>query len=429
MARKNITNPGEFEDVSSYSSSKEYKKRKKNRRGRAVLRGIAIFFCLIFILCGSGLVYVSTNLLSGLTTTSIAKDDDSLGIDPTNIVMDDNIKNIALFGVDSRNGNFEGLSDVIMVLTVDNKHGKIKMTSILRDSEVLIEGDSYSQGYLSYTDKINVAYRYGGPELAIRTLNRNFGLDIRDYVTINFANMATIVDAFGGVDIELTAEEVGAINDNLWALSQEVEDQKELDMQNGTYENQTYAEITSEDYIPTINGDINIMYGEYEGGMYHLNGNQAVAYGRIRYIDSDYKRVERQQTVFSALIGKLEGMGMGDYTNLIQQLMPYCETSLDLTDIIGMTPILFTDFSISSISVPNAEYETDLFDNNDSSGVYHMIYDPTNAGKRISSFIYEEDSPYWSEYGDTSKKDADTASASSASGDTSSGDESTGLEG
>ena len=91
MARKNITNPGEFEDVSSYSSSKGYKKRKKNRRGRAVLRGIAIFFCLIFILCGSGLVYVSTNLLSGLTTTSIAKDDDSLGIDPTNIVMESRI--------------------------------------------------------------------------------------------------------------------------------------------------------------------------------------------------------------------------------------------------------------------------------------------------------------------------------------------------
>lgn len=412
MARKNLNGSEQFEDVSSYSSSKEYKKRKKNRRGRAVLRGVAVFFCLLFILFGSGLVYVSTGLLSGLTTTTIAKDDDSLGIDAKNIVMDDSIKNIALFGVDSRNGEFTGLSDVIMILTVDNKHGKIKMTSILRDSELLIDGESYTQGYLSYTDKVNVAYQYGGPELAIRTLNQNFGLDIRDYVTINFANMAAIVDAFGGIDMELTAEEVGAINDNLWALSQEIEDQKEIDMRNGTYEDQTYAEILYADYIPTIYGDVNIAYGEYEGGTYHLNGNQAVAYGRIRKIDSDYMRVERQQAVFSALVGKLEGMGLTDYTSLAQQLMPYCETSLDLTDILGMTPILFTDFTMSSISVPNPDYETDLIDqmiNN----VYHMIYDPTGAAERISSFIYEEDSPYWDKYGDTSKEGQKTTTGSS----------------
>lgn len=423
MARKNVNSSAEFEDVSSYSSSKEYKKRKKNRRGRAVLRGIAIFFCLIFILCGSGLVYVSTNLLSGLSTTTIAKDDDSLGIDTKNIVMDDSIKNIALFGVDSRNGEFTGRSDVIMILSVDNKHGKLKMTSILRDSELTIEGESNDGSYLNYVDKINAAYYYGGPELAIRTINQNFGLDIRDYVTINFANMASIVDAFGGVDIELTAEEVKAVNDNLWALSQEVEDQKEMDQQDGTYDGQVYSEITYEDYLPTVNGDVDLMYGEYEGGMYHLNGNQAVAYGRIRKIDSDYQRVERQQTVFSALVGKLEGMGLTDYTGLIQQLMPYCETSLDLTDILGMTPILFTGFSISSISVPDPDYETDLFDGQDSSNIYHMIYDPTGAAKRISSFIYEEDSPYWNEYGDTSKKDevSSTASSSSSSSEDSAG--------
>ena len=209
-----------------------------------MLRGIAIFFCLIFILCGSGLVYVSTNLLSGLSTTTIAKDDDSLGIDTKNIVMDDSIKNIALFGLDSRNGEFTGRSDVIMILSVDNKHGKLKLTSILRDSELTIEGEGNDGSYLNYVDKINAAYFYGGPELAIRTINQNFGLDIRDYVTINFANMASIVDAFGGVDIELTAEEVEAVNDNLWALSQEVEDQKAIDQADGTYNDQVYSEIT-----------------------------------------------------------------------------------------------------------------------------------------------------------------------------------------
>ncbi len=403
MARKKHTNSQGFEDVSSYSSSKEYKKRRGKRRVRAVLRGIAIFFCLVFILCGSGLVYVSTNLLSGLNTTSIAKDDDTLGIDSENIVMDNSIKNIALFGVDARNTEFTGRSDVIMILSVDNRHGKIKMTSILRDSELLIEGEGTS-GYVSYVNKINAAYADGGPELAIRTLNQNFGLDIRDYVTINFANMAAIVDAFGGVDITMTAEEVSALNDNLWALQQEVEEQKELDQQNGTYDEQSYSDIGYEDFIPSLDGTVQLVYGEYQDGTYHLNGNQAVAYGRIRYVGSDYARVERQQNVFSALVAKVGGMGLTDYAKLAQELMPYCETSLNLDDILAMTPILFTNFTMSSISVPNAEYETDLFDQQDSSGTYHMIYDPTGAAQRISAFIYEEDSPYWEEYGDTSKE-------------------------
>lgn len=413
MARRDHFASQGFEDVSSYSSSKEYKKRKKNRRGRAVLRGIAVFFCLLFILCGSGLVYVSTNLLANLTTTSIAKDNDSLGIDTENIVMDSSIKNIALFGVDSRNGDFTGLSDVIMILSVDGVHGKLKLTSILRDSELSINGETLNGDYVNYTAKINNAYRLGGPELAIRTLNRNFGLDIREYVTVNFANMAAIVDAFGGVDMELTAEEVGAINDNLWALSQEVEDQKERDMANGTYEEQTYSEIKSTDYFPDVNGEINIAYGEYEGGTYHLNGNQAVAYGRIRYVDSDWGRVERQQKVFSALVGKVTELSWSDYPSLIQQMMPYCETNLDLTDVMGLAPILLTDFTISSISVPNADYETDLFSDYDSSGAYRMIYDATGAAQRISAFIYEESSPYWEQYGDTSQE----TDASSAAGD------------
>ena len=243
-------------------------------------------------------------------------------------------------------------------------------------------------------------------------------MNIRDYVTVNFANMAAIVDAFGGVDIELTAEEVDAVNDNLWALSQEVEQQKETDQANGTYEEQTYAEITSEDYIPDINGEINIAYGEYEDGTYHLNGNQAVAYGRIRYVDSDWGRVERQQTVLIALVSKLTEMGISDYTSLISQLMPYCETSLDLADIVSMTPILFTGFSMDRISVPDPDYETDLFSDY-IDNVYHMQYSTEGAGERISAFIYEEDSPYWEIYGDTSQVTSSESSASSANGSSS----------
>ena len=408
MASRHSKQKQKFEDLSSYSSTKEYKKNRRGSRARLAAKIFAGVLSGLLILVGGGSMYVATHLIGDLTTTNITKDPTALGIDPS-VEMDDSIKNIALFGLDSRSDGTEGdssNSDVIMVLTVDNKHKKLKLTSILRDSEVTIEGEGY-QSYVNYTDKINAAYSLGGPELAIRTLNQNFGLDIRDYVTVNFAYMAAIVDAFGGVDITMTGEEVYQLNANLWALSQEVEDEKE---KGSSSSDTVYAEIKATDYIPDVNGEINIQYGEYEDGTYHLNGNQAVAYGRIRYVGSDYARVVRQQTVFAALVDKVTELGWSDYPSVIQQMMPYCETSLDLSDVMGLAPILLTDFSISSISVPNAEYETDLFDGLDSYSTYHMIYDTSGAAKRISAFIYEEDSPYWEEYGDTSQE-PDTTTA------------------
>ncbi len=212
-------------------------------------------------------------MLSGLTMTSISKDSDSLGIQ-SGAFSDSRIVNIALFGLDAREDTDSGRSDVVMVLSVDKRHHTLKLTSILRDSEVAIEGYGY--------DKITHAYAYGGPELAIKTINQNFNLDIKNYVTVNFHQMADIVDAFGGVDMDLTAEEAAALNENLWNLEQE-----------------TPGTVTYGDYIPSTDGTVQLVYGEYQAGTYHLTGNHAVAYARIRYIDSDDVRASRQQKVLS----------------------------------------------------------------------------------------------------------------------------------
>lgn len=404
MAKEKRDGSREFEDLSSYSSAREYKKRPKNRRAVTVAWIAGLTVCLLLLAVGCVMIYVSTDLLEGLTTTDITKDPAELGINlnDQSIVMDDSIKNIALFGVDSRTDESTGQSDVIMILTVDNKHKKIKMTSVLRDSRVPIEGETLDGDTLNWETKINAAYAYGGPELAIRTLNLNFGLDITDYVTVNFANMAVIVDAFGGIDMEVTAEEVREINRNLWNLMTEVERRMEQDRADGSYEQHSYVSIGKDDFFHDSSGGLNINSGNYVGGTLHLNGNQAVAYGRIRYLDSDFGRVDRQQKVLRALIQKAGVLSFSDYPGLIKELMPYCETSFELDDVIGLTPVLTGDFAVESIKVPNQVYETDLRDET-IENVDYLVYDLAPAAKRISSFIYEELSPYWAEYGNTAE--------------------------
>lgn len=269
-----------FEDVSSYSPV-EKKKRQKGHRGRTVLQCIAAFLCVVMILFGAALIYISTDLIAELTTNTITKDPAKLGI-REDAVVDDSIKNIALFGLDSRSSDFRGQSDVTMILTVDNRHGAIKMTSILRDSLVNIEGENFSGEHVDWNSKINAAYAVGGPELAIRTLNQNYGLRIEDYVTVNFVNMAAIVDAFGGVEMEVTAEEIEEINLNLRNLYWEVEQQKQQDIAVGTYDELNYPIILDSDYM-SATGDV---------ATYLLNGNQAVSYGRIRNIGNDGVRTD-----------------------------------------------------------------------------------------------------------------------------------------
>lgn len=370
----------DFQDVSSYSGREV--RAKRGRRGRVVLQGIAAFLCVVMIVFGAGLIYISTDVISGLTTTNITKDPEKLGIQET-AVMDDSITNIALFGVDSRNSEFKGLSDVTMILTIDNRHDTIKMTSVLRDSLVSIEGEGFGGGYYNEHNKINAAYNYGGPELAIRTLNQNFGLRIEDYVTINFVNMAAIVDAFGGVEMEVTAAEIDEINLNLSNLIWEVEDRMNMDIANGTYEQMNYPNVVSEDF----------MVAEADTATYLLNGNQAVSYGRIRNIGSDFGRVERQQKVLTGLIGRVKNFSVADYPNLVKKLTPYVETNLSIDRIISMLPILATDLSVEKISVPDPAAETDLQDIN-----YDLVYNLENAAKRMSAFMFEEGSPYWNEY-------------------------------
>ena len=382
-----------FQDISSYSSPAKRRadqrameeeraasrRRSSGRQSREISSGrpqkkraswgkrIALTCLALVVLLGAGVVYLFGSLLSGLTMTTITSDPDALGIQ-TGVQSDPKIINVALFGLDAREEGETSRSDVVMILTVDKRHHTLKLTSILRDSEVYIDGYGW--------DKITHAYAYGGPELAIRTINQNFNLDIQDDVSVDFYQMADIVDAFGGVEMDLTAEEAAALNENLWNLEQE-----------------TPGTVTYGDYIPSTDGTVQLVYGEYQAGTYHLTGNAAVAYARIRYIDSDDVRASRQQKVLSALLYQLKKKNIFQYPSLIRKVSSLCETSLDVGNMLGMAPILLGGLKLETLSIPGEEEQA--YGAYLDSGAWVYEYDLTAASQHINRFIYEEESPYY----------------------------------
>lgn len=370
--------PGGFEDISSYSSEQRRQadqasvRRRRQEAGRRqgpparrkppkkkMSLGSKITLVLVLlVIAGAGVVVY---MFMGLTTTTLHG---NLGADRS--VRVSGVKTIALFGVDSRDGVNEGRSDTTMVLAVDSRSHTLKMASIMRDCEVYIEDYGY--------DKLTHAYAYGGPELAIQTLNQNFDLDIEDYVTVNFYDMTEIVDAFGGVEITLTGEEMLEINRNLWALSREAEDEG------------MKAPIEDSDYLPDIQGSANLIDGEYAGGTYVLNGAQAVAYSRIRYIGGDGERTSRQHEVLIGLLKTAKERSILSYPSIVHGVMPHCETSLSAVDLAQLMP-----FALGHITTETNTFPTEnegLSYGQNANGLDVIWFDDDLMISHLHQFIY-----------------------------------------
>lgn len=271
------------------------------------------------------------------------------------IVRPDNektITNIALFGVDQRAGETQFRSDAIMVLSVDKLHNKIKLSSLMRDTRVEIEGHGM--------DKLGHAYFYGGPQLAVKTINQNFNLDITEYATVNFQEMAAIIDAVGGVDIELTEEERVAANGNI--------------------QEQSVVAGLPKDWIQG-------------SGLQHLNGTQAVAYARIRYVgNADFDRTDRQRLVLQKVFDKALDMNPLQYPEFARKFFPTVETSLDMNDILSLASIMLRDVSFEDARFPT---NSDLIGNGSITvdGVAYLNVDLETMAERLHAFIYDDIDP------------------------------------
>ena len=340
---------------------------------------------------------------------NITGDPENLGFES---VIDKKITNVALFGIDSRQvDSFKGLSDSIMILSLNAETKKVKVISVMRDSLVPI---TYN-GKTTY-GKINSAYSKGGPELAIKTLNTIFGLDISEYATVNFYGMADIIDAVGGIDVELAEGELNAYGyENGVRMNWGI---------NGMIEEQCgYMGIDPSKYLVK------------KAGLQHLNGVQAVAYARIRHAaniegtNDDFGRTDRQRYVMEQLFNKAVTLNTAQYISLAKSLIPCSETSLSYSQIMSLAVnILLASPTFEQSRVPLDEYR---MESKSISGYGSCLYyDLDYAGKIIRAFIYNDITPedymeingvekndwYASRYSSSSK----TSSGSSVSSHTSS---------
>lgn len=286
---------------------------------------ITIFFLFLGIV-GLGM-WGASNFIGKME--KIELDEKNLG---ANEDVNKKIVNIALFGIDDEGG--QGRSDSIMILTIDELHKKLKLTSIMRDSYVEIPGREGK-------DKINHAYAFGGAELAIKTLNQNFGLNIKDFMAVKMESLPVIIDKLGGVDINIQEDEVDFIN------------------------------------------------GVDSPGVYNLNGEQALAYARIRYTDGgDARRTERQRNILNSIFEKLKLTPIEEYPSIISDFLPYIQTSLDTGGVIS-TAATFATLIPNGLDQARFPRDKDI-ENIEVDGIYYLDFNNEVVKDEIKNYIFED---------------------------------------
>lgn len=281
------------------------KKKKSGKTGKVVL-----FFVELVILAvlgvGLWLVLKATGTTDAAgNTTGVQKV--TIKEDDIVVKMNENVKNnetmkgyrnIALFGVDSRTGALtqKTRTDTIMIASINLETKEVKLVSVYRDTYLNQMGSSESYG------KCNAAYAYGGAEQAIMMLNSNLDMDITDFITIGFEGLRDVIDALGGVYIDVDSEEIKHINNYQISM----------------------VESMGGDYVPVT-----------ETGYQLLDGLQATAYCRIRYTaGNDFKRTERQREVLQATLDVAKTASLADLTKICNNVFSEVYTSLDLSEIL-----------------------------------------------------------------------------------------------
>lgn len=259
----------------------ENENKKNHKAVKVILIVLLVLIIIIGAAAGCGYWYVQ-NKVSKINQVDVNEDE----IEITEGVKEElaDYRNIAILGIDSREDTYSlgNRSDCIIIASINNKTKEVKLVSVYRDTYLELTGRNL--------DKVTHAYSYGGPTLTLSTLNTNLDLDITEFVTANFDAVKEIVNDIGGIDITVTD-----------------------------------AEATG---IPGITS----------AGTYTLNGEQALAYARIRKIDTDYKRTERMRTVIAASLEKVKKMSATELNTAADKVLPRLYTNIDSNEIMSLIP-------------------------------------------------------------------------------------------
>lgn len=231
----------------------------------------------------------------------------------TNELMEkEKIEHILLVGIDSRRKDFKnGRADTIILASINKLDGEIKLTSIMRDTYVKIP--KYKN------NRINTAYAFGGAELLKSTVNKNFNLTVDKHVVIDFRGFEKVIDTLGGIDVDIKKNEVNELNRCIAGLG-------------GKRAN----------FIK-------------QSGINHLNGEQALAYCRIRKVgNGDYERTERQRRVLKSIIGKINELKFSQYPKIIANMYPYVKTNISNTESLRLIYNYYDveDWTVESMQIP-----------------------------------------------------------------------------
>lgn len=364
------------------------KQLAKKRRNK-ILLFIAEIFAILLLL----VIFWAVNKAGKIERIEIKEEDIVVNPGLDKIIEETPMKgyrNIALFGVDATNSKLDGntRTDTMIIVSINQDTKEVKMVSLLRDTYVNLSTDVYA--------KANSAYARGGAQQAINMMNMNLDLDISDFVTVGFDGLIEAIDLMGGVEIDVTEAEISNLNDYQVSI---------IGRPDGTLNAAGEPNYTAEEYVEYI--------PVTEPGLQTLNGLQATAYCRIRYVGNDFARTQRQRTVLTEIAKKAMTLSPAQLDKIAEAVFPKVATSLKLSEILSLLADVANYKIGENASFPfNGEYKTGnigakgncvvpttLEDNviklhEFFFGSTEEDYTPTETVKKCSEKIYNDTSVY-----------------------------------
>ncbi len=267
------------------------------------------------------------------------------------------VYNILLVGSDIRPDEIVGRSDTMILVSINKETKRIVATSFLRDTYVKIP-------IKNEFHKLNAAYAYGGIELLFETLQYNYGITVDKYVAVDFLSFIDAIDILGGLDVQVYEDELYWFNQYIHASNLLVEPPEREDS----------------DYVDHA-----------DGSYQHLNGKQALAYARFRYVgNGDFTRTDRQRRVVQEIFNKIKTMDIGTVIKLLDEIIPQITTNLDTNECLELIAMLpeISKYDVISWHIPDDEFKYMTIDGDDVVAIDFSYY-----MKKLYNYIYTDAQP------------------------------------